>query len=168
MRYMTTGLLALFASGLAWSEDTDSWGAWDELPSDVLDLSGETDPRALSRRLDQLIESNPESEELDQLLEVWLRQSTVSGNGRLMSLQSLIGMSEEDIEALPEAARQRREEMLDDLLSDLPAAAGNDDFPGQGPPDDLPAAGSGNNPGGGNGPGNGQGNGPPPGTPNGG
>ena len=160
MRYMTAGLLALLASGLAWADDTDSWGAWDELPSDVLDLSGETDPQALSRRLDRLIESAPRSEELDRLLEVWLRQSTLSGNGRLLPLQSLIGLSQEDIDSLPEAERRRREEMLEDLLSGLPAADG--DFPGQGPPDDIPS-GPGNNQGGGGS----HGNGPPSGTPNG-
>lgn len=170
MRYVTVGLIVLFSSDLAWSDNPDTWGAWDELPSDVLDLSGETDPQALSRHLDQLIEDDPDSEELDQLLEAWLRQSAVPGNGRRMPLQSLIGLSKKDINALPEAERQRLEDQLDELLSDLPDASNHASPPGLGGDlDNLPNA-PGQNPGNGGGSGNGpgnQGNGPPSGTPNG-
>lgn len=134
MRYWLFGFLTVLAGWANAEDSAESWDGWDELPEDVLELSGEDSVTALSERLDSLIQQgNAPAGELDRLLEAWLRQATMAGGAQAVPLQSLIDQEPPGFNGPP---RERRD-MLDQLLQDLPVNPGNPPS-GAGPPSDVP------------------------------
>lgn len=136
MRYWLICILTAMAS-LARAEDNagSDWDGWDDLPEDILNLGGASSAEQLSQRLDTLIQQNPESEEVDRLLQLWLEQASISagpGNRQPIPLQSLIEMVEPGLSGPGNGYNPER---LQQLLQGLPANPGAN--AGNGPPTDL-------------------------------
>lgn len=140
MRYWMISILTALAGLTGAEEPAESWGEWDELPADVLDLGGEASAEQLSQRLDRLIQQNPESPEIDRLLALWLEQTAAAGTsaqGQPMSLQSLMGNTSpgQPEGSGPPGLQQR--ERLQQLLQGLPANPNA--TTGGSPPVELPS-----------------------------
>lgn len=73
------------------SVHADEWSGWDQLPDDLLGLSGSDNLEQLMDRLDALIEEQAPATELDSLLDYWLRLPGNAEYGRGVALQHLLG-----------------------------------------------------------------------------
>lgn len=111
LRHWLLPLLGLVWFGLASlavaDEPPDEWGAWNELPDDLLELSADDPGLSLSQRLDQLTRDGQQDalEALlpEQALDRWLGQwSRHGGPDGPQSPQSL----DELFQQLPAPARQ--------------------------------------------------------------
>lgn len=72
------------------SVHADEWSDWDQLPDDLLGLSGSEDIEQLMDRLDALIEEQAPTADIDNLLDHWLRQPGGAELGRGVALQHLL------------------------------------------------------------------------------
>ncbi|MEX0622732.1 hypothetical protein [Saccharospirillum sp.] len=132
MRYWLMTVLTALASLASAEESAERWDNWDQLPEDVLELGGATSAEQLSQRLDSLIQQNPDSAEIDRLLELWLEQATTLSGGKAVPLQSLIELTipgEPGLSGPARSERRERLQQLQQLLQGLPAD-GQDDSGG--------------------------------------
>jgi hypothetical protein len=139
MRYWLMSTLFVLASFAGAEEAPEQWDEWDDLPEDVLDLGGANSARQLSERLDALTQQNPDSAEIDRLLELWLEQSSAAagpGNRQAVPLQSLMKGPPAGQPGNSGAASESQRQPLQQLLQGPPANPGTS--AGGGPPDDLP------------------------------
>lgn len=139
MRYWLLSTLIVVANFAVAEDAPEQWDEWDELPDDVLNLGGANSAKQLSQRLDTLIQRNPESADVDRLLELWLEQSSTTagpGNRPRVPLQLLMNGPPANTPGNSGQAHDHQRERLQQLLQGLPANPGAS--AGGGPPDDLP------------------------------
>lgn len=144
MKYFITVLLCLALAGISRAEDAaDQWGNWDELPDNVLNIGEATTAEELSRQLDKLIQQNPDSPEIDRLLELWLEQSAGHAHGKALPFQVLMNPDRgpPGLADHPLSGGDRHRELLEQLLENRPVGAGQGPA-GAGSPS-APAQGSG-------------------------
>ena len=121
----------LFVASL--SVHADEWSDWDQLPDDLLGLSGSDNIEQLMERLDALIAEQAPIADIDSLLDHWLRQPGGAELGRSNALQHLMRQHPHLSDEHPAL----------DVLQDLPGPALDQNRPNRpgssGPPSGPPA-----------------------------
>ena len=140
---LLAGILFFSLAWLAVAEEAaDEWGAWNQLPDDMLEMTDETSGLPLSQRLDQLAREEQwervESVLPEQALSRWLGQWSPHGAaGHPMPAQSLDELFQQlPAPVTPPGPPDNRP----------PTMPGNAESSPAGPPESSPGSGSSNRP----------------------